>query len=190
MMLASQKRAARDWLIGILADLPTVIPAERVVWGNQDANAPRPYVQLLYTAGARQGPAPERVGVGAPGFEEKSSTTVGTGTISITVVGVAARDSLDQDADSFVAELASRVTDHDFGYPLDGTGLAVQTFTELLGLASLTGQSQWETRAALDVTFNVGVDYRSTPGIVETVVIDGTTEPPTPIGTFEVTTSP
>ena len=38
----------------------------------------------------------------------------------------------------------------------------------------------------MDVTFNVAVVVTSTPGIVQTAVVDGTTDPPAPIGTIEV----
>ena len=165
----------------MLANAGKPIPLDRIVNGNADTQTMRPYVQLIWTGGTRRGPAPERRTIGAPGFEEKWERTSGTATCSITVVGVVDRDSYDDDADAYTVELAARLTNHDLSQPIRDANLAVAGDTELPSLDALTGQSQWETRSALDVLFTTAVVVTTQPGIVQTAVIDGTTDPPTPI---------
>jgi hypothetical protein len=187
VIIADQKRAVLAWVQSIISTQGLSVPLDRVVWGNQDSMVPRPYCQLLYTGGTKRGNAPEHRGAGG---DDARDYWQGTATVSVTFVGPVARTSLDDDADSLATEFAVAVHDFDLGEPLAAAGLAVQTFTELPAQDALTGQSQWETRASVDVTFNAALIYTSSPGSVETVPVTGTTEPPTPIGTFTVSTSP
>jgi hypothetical protein len=187
VILPEHKRAVRLWVEGILADAGKPIPLARIVNGNADSQTTRPYAQLLWTGNTARGPAPERRTVGTPGNEERRAKTTGTGTVSVTIVGPVARESYDDEADAYATELAARVSDHDLGQPLRDANMSVAGPPSLQqGLDALTGQSQWETRAAVDVTFNTAVVVTSTPGIVHTAVVSGTTEPPAPIGTIEV----
>jgi hypothetical protein len=190
VILPVQKRALRQWVADALAEAGKPIPLDRIVNGNIDADVQRPAVQIIWPGSTRRGPAPERRTIGDPGSEEHWSRTDGTATVSITVIGVPNRLSYDDDADAYTVELLALVNDHDLGAQLDAVGLGVAGVTHLPNLDALTGQSQWETRAALDITFNTAIIVTSTPGIVQTAVVDGTTEPPTPIGEFEVTTAP
>ena len=183
MMLPSHKRAVRQWVADALADAGKAIPLERIVWGNQDAvSLARPYVLMLATGSTRRGNAPEPKAIG----DDRQSRTTSTATVSITIVGPTQRQSLDDDADAYLAELAARLQVPDLDQPLVDAGLSVAGVSELPSLDAITGQSQWETRAALDVTFNAAVVVTTTPGAVETAEVSGTTEPPTPIGTVEI----
>ena len=183
MILPVQKRAVREWVAAMLDAAGKAIPLERIINGNADTQTTRPYVQILWPGGTRRGPAPERRT--RPGNIHWARTD-GTATVSITVVGVAARTSYDDAADAFTVEMLLRVNDYDIASPLYAANLSVQGVTELPNQDALTGQSQWETRASLDITFNTAGVVTSDKGIVETVVIDGTTEPPSPIGTIEI----
>jgi hypothetical protein len=191
MMLPSHKRAARAWVVAALADAGKPIPLERVVWSNQDApTLARPYILIYGTGGTRRGPAPERRSTGDHGAATHTARTDGTGTLSFTVVGPVQRESLDDDADAYLAELTPRLVLEELSgapNPLPAAGLSVASASEAPGLDSLTGASQWETRAALDVTFSTAVVVTSTPGTVRAVEVEGTTTPPPSlIGSFEV----
>jgi hypothetical protein len=174
----------RQWVFDCLAAAGKPIPLERIVNGNADAATQRPYVMLLWPGSTRRGPAPERRVLSD---DSHWARTDGTATCSITVVGVAARQSYDDEADAYTVELLARVNDHDLAAPIIAANLGVAGVVSLPGQDRLTGQSQWETRASLDITFSTAVVVTSTPGIVQTAVVDGTTEPPTPIGEIEIT---
>lgn len=189
MIIPDQKRAVTAWAEFLFAAQGIPIPTDRILWGNQDANTTRPYCTVLYTGGAPRGNAPEFRGSKTTEGDARQYWQ-GTATLSFTFVGVTKRTSLDEDADSFASLMAIAVHDMDAGANLAAAGMSVQSVSELPAQDALTGQSQWETRASLDVLFNGAQVYVSSPGIVETVPVTGTTEPPTPVGTVEVTSTP
>jgi hypothetical protein len=186
MILPSQILAVRQWVADALADAGKPIPLERILQGNQDANTQRPYVELLVTGAIARGPVAERRASGSGAALERRQHNVGQATVSITVVGPVARESLAEGASSYIPELYIRTQAQDISDPLDAAGLGLLSSTQILGVDALTGQSQYETRATLDLAFNTNIVLVQTPGAVSTVPVTGTTEPPTPIGTVEV----
>ena len=191
MMLTSQQRAVRAWVVAALADAGKPIPIERVVWGPQDSPpVARPYVLLGLTGSTTRSPRPELWATGDHGASTQYARTDGTSSVSITVVGVVARESLDDGAAAYLAELTPRLQLEELDgqpNPLEAANLAVTGRNEFPAVDRLVNTSQWETRATLDVTFLTAVVVTQTPGTVQTVEITGTTEPPPSlIGAFEV----
>lgn len=186
MMLSDQERAIRQWVFDALAHAAKPIPLEHIVWSNQSGGLPRPHVLLIPTGGTRRGPAPGQRAEGDHGASTLHTRTDGTGSVSITVVGVVARESLDDAARAYTAELLPRLQMADIDQPLRDANLAVSAVTDLPSLDRITGDSQWATRAALDVTFTTAIVVTSQPGTVQEVEVTGTTEPPSDLGTWTI----
>jgi len=132
------------------------------------------------------GPAPERVSVGDHGSAAAVARRWGPSTVSITFVGPVNSESFDDDAAEFAAQLEPQLWAPDLSEGYESAGLSVQATSVTTGIESITGQSQHETRATLDITWNTGTVTTSTPGTVAEVEITATTEPPTIVDTITV----
>jgi hypothetical protein len=187
-MLPSQLRAFRTWVEAGLAEIPNPIPPERVLWAPQDAaGLERPYVILVRTGSTTRGPRPEQRVIGT----SIESNRPGTASISITVVGAVDVEAHEDQAAVIVGELEGELWQPDLLAGLEAAGLGIDAVTVIDDASSrLAGQSQWEPRSALDITFNRGTLTTSPIDPVAEVQITGTTDPPVDVGTIIVEAPP
>jgi hypothetical protein len=181
MLLSSQITVVRQWIVDAIAACPELdpVPLERVVWSDQDwPDRAYPYVLLSYTGSVEQGLSP------AQWIDDADDEITRTGdntTLSITAVNkpsdTAPTDA--QQASSYIRELKARLKSF-AGDSLRLAQLAIRDVNVALGISQIQGLSQWESRAALDITFGHAATISETPGVIETVEVTGTTTPATP----------
>lgn len=187
LLLAAQRRAVRQWIADGLAAAGKPIPLDRIAPTPQDAvKLTRPYVEVDVTGSTKLGPAPERRSYGDHGAATHTNYQPATTTVSISIVGAVDIASLDDDPGEYVAQLEPQLWAPDVAEVLRAANLSVNAVITPGRVDRLTGQSQWERRAVMDVVFNHTTLATSQPGTVAQTEITGTTEPPTPIGNFTV----
>lgn len=184
MLTTAQQNSVRSWIVASIVACPelTPIPLERIVWENQDfPDLAYPYVTLGYTGTEGLNASPRGRVNDDDELEEREQHDT---TLSITVVTRPSdtAPSPDQTATAYIRELRSRARGY-AGDVLRQADLAIRDINVVFGIDRLQGGSQWESRAALDLTLGHALVVTSSPGVITQAEVTGTTSPPTPLTT-------
>lgn len=182
--------AFRDWVIACLnlddtgqAISPAPFSSANVVWTPRDyPRAGNLYCMLREVSLVPLGPPEEQAETLNAGEANEAlrlhTRTFDEWTVSVQVVSKLddQAPALDDAAGRILRRLSMRVLD-DNTYAMRQTGLAWRRSGQITPLDRIARASQWETRAAIDLTFVAGESILWEPGWIETVEATGTLAP-------------
>lgn len=185
-----QARAVRSWVLTVLnlsdqgvAESPAPFGAESVRWSDSDyPRAPNPYAMLREVSFVPYGePVRPRETINAGQVDEallQYAWTIAEWTVSVQVVSKLdeANPELSTSAGRYLRRLEMRTMGEETT-PMRLVGCAWCRTGQILPMPRIANGSQWESRAALDLTFRVGEYIVDRPGWIESVEATGTLDP-------------
>lgn len=185
-----QARAVRAWVLATLnldddgeVEDPAPFSELTVRWAPTDYNAPQPlYAMIREVSLVPRGEPEEIVKTFNAGEVDEAlvvqHSTVSDWTISVQVVSMLSADSpaLAQSAARYLRRLELRTMADGTG-PMRELGVAWCRSGQILPLDRIANRAQWETRAALDLTFAVGERIVEQPGWIDSIEVTGTLSP-------------
>jgi hypothetical protein len=160
---------------------PAPFDASNVIWSDRDHPRPPRYAMLREVAFVEQNPEVMHETINAGEVDEdllEWTRTIAEWTVSLQLCTkmTDSAPTLAENAGRLLRRVSMRVLS-DLADPMRAVGCAWRRSGQILPLPRIARDSQWESRAAIDLTFCVGEAIVVRPGWIETASGTGTLDP-------------